>query len=105
MLVLYGFLVSPHYYVTSENYFVKVFFVVIISIIIATDYRVFRVIIAQGEKYRITSIIFLLLIPVSLIVGIDWEHHKVMMLVIVVFGYYVYRLDYSFLQRRHTDRK
>ena len=105
VLVLYGFLVSPHYYVTSDNYFVKVFFVVIISIVIAADYKVFRVIYSQGEKYRITSIMFLLLILISLIVGIDWEHHKIMMLVILVFGYYVYKLDYSFLQRRRTDRK
>ena len=94
---------SPHYYVTSDNDFVKIFFVVIVSIIIAADYKMFRVIISQGKKYRITSIIFLLLIPVSLFVGIDWKHHKIMILVILVFGYYVYKLDYSFLHRRRTD--
>ncbi len=104
MLVLYGFLVSPHYYVTSDNYFVRIFFVVIISIIIAADYKMFRVIFLQGKKHQIASIIFLLLIPVSLLVGIDWEYHKIMMLVILVYGYYVYNLDYSFLQRRRTDR-
>lgn len=103
MLVLYGFLVSPHYYVTSDNYFVKIFFVVIVSIIIAADYKMFRVIFSKGKKYRISSIIFLLLIPISLIVGIDREHHKIMILVILAFGYYVYKLDYSFLQRRRTD--
>ena len=103
MLVLYGFLASPHYYVTSDNNFVKIFFVVIVSIVIAADYKTFRVIFSQGNKYKVTSIIFLLLIPISLIVGIDWEHHKIMMLVILVFGYYVYKLDYSFLQRRRTD--
>ena len=105
MLVLYGFLVSPHYYVTSDNYFVRIFFVVIISIIIAADYKMFRVIFLQGKKYRIASIIFLLLIPVSLIVGINWEHHIVMMIVILIFGYYVYKFDYSFLQRRSSDLK
>ena len=103
MLVLYGFMASPHYYVTSDNDFVKIFFVVIVSIIIAADYKMFRVIISQGKKYRITSIIFLLLIPISLIIGIYWEHHKIMMLVILVFGYYVYKLDYYFLQIRRTD--
>jgi len=105
LLVLYGFLASPHYYVTSDNYFVRIFFVVIISIIVAADYKMFRVIFLQGKKYRIASIMFLLLIPVSLIVGIAWEHHKIMMLVILIFGYYVYTLDYSFLQRRSSDRK
>jgi diacylglycerol kinase len=65
----------------------------------------FRVILLQGKKYRIVSIIFLLLIPVSLVVGIDWDHHVLMMLVILIFGYYVYQLDYSFLQRRSSDRK
>ena len=105
ILVLYGFLVSPHYYVTSDNYFVRIFFVVIVSIIIAADYKMFRVIYLQGEKYRIASIIFLLLIPVSLIAGIDWEHHLIMIPVILVFGYYVYKLEYPFLQRRSSDRK
>lgn len=105
MLVLYGFLLSPHYYVTSENYFLKIFFVVIISIIIAADHKLFRVIFLQGEKYRLVSVVFLLLIPVSLLVGIGWEYHRHMMLVIILFGLYVYKLDYSFLQRRSTDRK
>ena len=105
MLVLYALLVSPHYYVTSDNYFVRIFFVVIVSIIIAADYKMFRVIFSQGKNYRIASIIFLLLIPVSLIAGIDREHHIIMMPVIVIFGYYVYRFDYSFLQRRSSDRK
>ena len=105
MLVLYGFLLSPHYYMTSDNYFLKIFFVVIVSIIIATDYRIFRVIFAQGNVYRIVSIIFLMLVPVSLIVGIGWEYHKFMMIVILLFGFYVYKLDYPFLQRRSTDQK
>lgn len=105
VLVLYALLVSPHYYVTSDNYFVRIFFVVIISIIVAADYKMFRVIFSQGKKYRIASIIFLLLIPISLIVGIDWEHHIIMMLVILIFGYYVYKFDYSFLQRRSLDRR
>ena len=105
VLVLYGLLVSPHYYVTSDNYFVRIFFVVIVSIIIAADYKMFRVIFSQGNEYRIASVIFLLLIPVSLIVGIDWEHHLIMLPVILVFGYYVYKLEYPFLQRRSTDRK
>jgi hypothetical protein len=105
VLVLYGFLVSPHYYITSDNYFVKIFFVVIVSIIVAADYKMFRVIFLQGKMYQIASIIFLLLIPVSLAVGIDWDYHKIMMLVIFIFGYYVYKLDYSFLQRRSSDRK
>ena len=105
VLVLYGFLVAPHYYVASDNYFLRIFFVVIVSIIVAADYRIFRVIFSQGKKYRTASTIFLLLIPVSLLVGIDWEYHKLMMLVILVFGFYLYRLDYSFLQRRSSDRK
>lgn len=105
VIVLYGFLVSPHYYVTSDNYFVKIFFVVIVSIIIAADYKMFRVIFSQGRMYRITSVIFLLLIPISLVVGIDWEHHLIMIPVIFVFGYYVYNLEYPFLQRRSSDRK
>jgi hypothetical protein len=105
ILVLYGFLVSPHYYVTSDNYFVRIFFVVIVSIIIAADYKMFRVIFLQGKKYQIASIIFLLLIPISLIAGIDWEHHIIMIPVILVFGYYVYKLEYPFLQRRSSDRK
>jgi hypothetical protein len=105
VLVLYGLMVSPHYYITSDNYFVRIFFVVIISIIVAADYKMFRVIFLHGKKYRIVSIIFLLLMPVSLVVGIDWDHHITMMLVILIFGYYVYKLDYSFLQRRSTDRK
>jgi len=105
VLVLYALLVSPHYYVTSDNYFVRIFFVVIVSIIVAADYKMFRVIFSQGKKYRIASIIFLLLIPISLIAGIDWEHHIIMMLVILIFGFYVYRFDYSFLQRRSSDRK
>ena len=105
VLVLYGFLVSPHYYITSDNYFVRVFFIVIISIIIAADYRMFRVIFSQGKKYRIASVIFLLLIPVSLIAGIDREHHLIMLPVILLFGYYVYKLEYPFLQRRSSDHK
>lgn len=104
-MVLYGFLLSPHYYMTSENYFMKIFFVVILSIIIAADFRVFRLIFKQGEKYRVTSILFIVLIPVSLYVGIGWEYHKAMMLVILLFGFYVYKLDYPFLKRRITDRK
>lgn len=104
-MVLYGFLLSPYYYMTSENYFLKIFFVVIVSIIIAADYRMFRVIFAQGEKYRVASIVFLLLIPVSLYVGIGWEYHKAMMLVILFFGILVYKLEYPFLQRRSTDRR
>jgi len=105
VLVLYGFLVSPHYYVTSDNYFVRIFFVVIVSIVVAADYKMFRVILLQGKKYRIASMLFLLLIPISLVAGIHWEHHKIMMLVILLFGYYVYKLDYPFLQRRSSDRK
>jgi hypothetical protein len=104
VLVLYGFLLSPHYYVNSNNYFSKIFFVVIISIIIATDYRVFQVIFAQGKKYRVASIVFLILMPVSLYVGTTWEYHKIMMIIILLFGYFVYKLDYPFLQRRSTDR-
>ena len=99
-MVLYGFLLSPHYYMTGENYFLKIFFVVIISIIIAADYRIFRVI----GKYRITSLIFLLLIPVSLYAGVGWEYHKPIMLVILLLGLYVYKLEYPFLQRRSSDR-
>jgi len=105
VLVLYGFLVSPHYYITSDNYFVRIFFVVIVSIIVAADYKMFRAIFLQGKMYQVASIIFLLLIPVSLVVGIDWDYHKIMMLVIFIFGYYLYKLDYSFLQRRSSDRK
>ena len=102
---MYGLLVSPHYYVTSENYFLKIFFIVIVSIVIAADYKMFRVIFMQGRMYRVVSVIFLLLIPVSMAVGIHWELHKIMMIVILLFGFYVYKLDYSFLQRRSTDRK
>lgn len=105
MLVLYGFLVSPHYYVASDNYFLKIFFVVIVSVVIAADHKMFRVIFSQGKKYRIVSVVFLLLIPVSLLVGIGWEYHRYMMLIIVLFGFYVYKLDYPFLQRRSSDRK
>ena len=104
-MVLYGFLLSPHYYMTSENYFMKIFFVVIVSIIIAADYRIFRVIYSQGGKYRIVSLIFLLLIPVSLYAGVSWEYHKSMMLVILFTGFYIYKLEYPFLQRRSSDRK
>jgi hypothetical protein len=104
-MVLYGLLLSPHYYVTSENYFLKIFFVVIVSIIIATDYRIFRVIYSQGGKYRIASLIFLSLIPVSLYVGIGWEYHKITMLIILLLGLYVYKLEYPFLQRRSSDQK
>lgn len=103
--MLYGLLLSPHYYMTSENYFLKIFFVVIVSIIIAADHRIFRVIYSQGGKYRITSLIFLLLIPVSLYVGIDWKYHKVTMLIILLLGLYVYKLEYPFLQRRSSDQK
>ena len=105
VIVLYGFLLAPHYYMTSENYLLKIFFVVIVSIVIAADYRIFRVIFAQGGKYRAASIILLLLIPVSLYVGIGWNYHKAMMLVILLFGFIVYKLEYPFLQRRSTDRK
>jgi hypothetical protein len=105
VLVLYGFLVSPHYYVTSDNYFVRIFFVVIVSIIIAADYKIFRVIFSQGKQYRIASVVFLLLIPISLGVGIDWEHQNIMIPVILAFGYYVYKLEYPFLKRRSSDRK
>ena len=104
VMVLYGFLLSPHYYMTGENYLLKIFFVVIISIIIAADYRIFRVIYSQGGKYRITSLIFLLLIPVSLYAGVGWEYHKPIMLVILLLGLYVYKLEYPFLQRRSSDR-
>ena len=90
---------------TSENYFLKIFFIVIVSIVIAADYKMFRVIFMQGRMYRVVSVIFLLLIPVSMAVGIHWELHKIMMIVILLFGFYVYKLDYSFLQRRSTDRK
>ena len=102
-MVLYGLLLSPHYYMTSENYFMKIFFVVIVSIIIAADYRIFRVIYSQGGKYRIASSLFLLLIPVSLYVGVGWEYHKPMMLVVLLLGLYVYKLEYPFLQRRSSD--
>ncbi len=105
VLVLYGILVSPHYYVTSDNYFVRIFFVVIVSIIVAADYKVFRVIFSQGQQYRIASVVFLLLIPISLSVGIHWEHQNLMIPVILAFGYYVYKLEYPFLQRRSSDRK
>lgn len=105
VMVLYGLLLSPHYYITSENYFLKIFFVVIVSIIIAADYGIFRVIYSQGGKYRIASLIFLLLIPVSLYVGIGWEYHKVTMLIILLLGLYVYKLEYPFLQRRSSDQK
>lgn len=90
---------------TSENYLLKIFFVVIVSVIIATDYRIFRVIYSQGGKYQIASSVFLFLLPVSLYVGVGWEYHKPMMLLILALGLYIYKLEYPFLQRRSTDLK
>jgi len=64
----------------------------------------FSVIYSQGVKYRLTSILFILLIPLSIFTGFNWEYRIYMILVILLFGFYVYTLDYSFLQKRKTDR-
>lgn len=104
VIILYGTLVSPYLYINSDNAFLKYAFIAIISIIVLADYRMFYLIYSQGLKYRLTSIMFLLLIPVSLLTGFNWEYRIYMILVILLFGLYVYRLDYSFLQKRKTDR-
>ena len=104
VLVLYGTLVSPHLYTTSSDVISRYFFIVIVSIVVFSEYKIFRVIYSQGGKYRISSLLFILLIPVAFLVGIDWEYHKYMMLIILVFGFYVYKLDFSFLKKRSTDK-
>ena len=105
VMILYGTLVSPYLYNNSDNVLLKYFFIVIIGIVVLSDYRMFYVIYSQGSKYRLASIMFILLIPVSILIGFNWEYRIYMILVILLFGLYVYRLDFSFLQRRKTDRK
>lgn len=104
VLILYGTLAAPYLYITGDNIFQKYFFIVIIGIVVLSDYRIFYIIFSQGPKYRLTSIIFILLILISFLVGFDLEFRKYMIFIILIFGYYVYKLDLSFLQRRKTDR-
>ena len=104
VVILYGTLVSPYLFINSDNVFLKYSFVVIISIVVTSDYRMFYLIYSQGLIYRLTSIIFLSLIPVSFLVGINWEYRIYMILVILLFGFHVYMLDYSFMQKRRSDR-
>ena len=104
VLILYGTLAAPYLYITGDNVFLKYFFIVIIGIVVLIDYRIFYIIFSQGPKYRLTSIIFILLILISFLVGFDLEFRKYMIFIILIFGYYVYKLDLSFLQRRKTDR-
>ena len=104
VLILYGTLATPYLYITSDNVFLKYFFIVIIGIVVFSDYKIFYIIFSQGPKYRLTSIIFILLILISFLVGFDLEFRKYMIFIILIFGIYVYKLDLSFLQRRKTDR-
>lgn len=104
VLILYGTLVSPYLYITSDNVIMKYFFIVIISIIVLSDRKMFYVIYSQEQKYRLTSIVFILLILICFLMGFNPEFRMYMIFVILLFGLYVYRLDFSFLQRRKTDR-
>ena len=104
VLILYGALVSPYLYITSDNVIMKYFFIVIISIIVLSDRKLFYVIYSQDQKYRLTSIIFTLLILICFLIGFNPIFRMYMIFVILIFGYYVYKLDFSFLQRRKTDR-
>jgi len=104
VLILYGALVSPYLYITSDNVIMKYFFIVIISIIVLSDRKLFYVIYSQDQKYRLTSIIFILLIFICFLIGFNPIFRMYMIFVILIFGYYVYKLDFSFLQRRKTDR-
>ena len=104
VLILYGALVSPYLYITSDNVIMKYFFIVIISIIVLSDRKLFYVIYSQDKKYRLTSIIFTLLILICFLIGFNPIFRMYMIFVILIFGYYVYKLDFSFLQRRKTDR-
>ena len=104
ILILYGTLATPYLYITSDNVFLKNFFIVIIGIVVLSDYRIFYIIFSQGPKYRLTSIIFILLISICFLVGFNLEYRKYMIFIILIFGIYVYKLDLSFLQRRKTDR-
>ena len=105
VLILYGVLVSPYLYITSHNVIMKYFFIVIISVIVLSDRKLFCVIYSQGPEYRLTSIIFILLILICFLIGFNPEFRMYMIFVILLFGLYVYRLDFSFLQRRKTDRQ
>ena len=104
ILILYGTLATPYLYITSDNVFLKNFFFVIIGIVVLSDYRMFYLIFSQGPKYRLTSIIFIMLIAICFLVGFNLEYRKYMIFIILIFGIYVYTLDLSFLQRRKTDR-
>ena len=104
VLILYGALVSPYLYITSDNVIMKYFFIVITSVIVLSDRKLFYVIYSQGQKYRLTSIIFILLILICFLLGFNPEFRMYMLFVILLFGLYVYRLDFSFLQRRKSDR-
>jgi len=104
ILILYGTLATPYLYITSDNVFLKNFFIVIIGIVVLSDYRMFYLIFSQGPKYRLTSIIFIMLIAICFLVGFNLEYRKYMLFIILIFGIYVYKMDLSFLQRRKTDR-
>mgnify|MGYP001588043431 FL=1 len=104
ILILYGTLATPYLYITSDNVFQKNFFIVIIGIVVLSDYRMFYLIYSQGPKYRLTSIIFIMLISICFLVGFNLEYRNYMIFIILIFGIYVYKLDLSFLQRRKTDR-